>query len=103
VLTPRGEALRGPVRRALAALEETFRAPMGFDPGTAQRVFTIASTDFVGLIVMPKIWPLVAKHAPDVEIDVKTSSGAPTFESLRKGAFDLALGVPQGAARGNSS
>jgi DNA-binding transcriptional LysR family regulator len=93
VLTPRAEALREPVRRALAALEETFRAPVGFDPGTARRVFTIASTDFVGLIVMPKIWPLVAKHAPGIEIDVKTTSGASTFESLRNGTFDLALGV----------
>ena len=91
VLTPRAEALREPVRRALAALEETFHPPVGFDPGTVRRVFAIASTDFVGLIVMPKIWPLVAKHAPGIEIDVKTTSGASTFESLRNGA--LALGV----------
>jgi DNA-binding transcriptional LysR family regulator len=93
VLTPRAEALREPARRALAALEETFRPPAGFDPGTARRVFTLASTDFVALVVMPRIWPLIARDAPGVELDLRTVGGAATFDGLRTGAFDLALGV----------
>ena len=55
-------------------------------------MFTLASTDFVGPVVLRRIWPLIARDAPAIELDVRTS-GAATFEALRSGAFDLLLGV----------
>jgi DNA-binding transcriptional LysR family regulator len=93
VLTPRAEDLREPVKRALAALEETFQPPTGFAPRTARRIFRIASTDFVGLIVIPRIWPSIARDAPGVDLDIRTTGGASTLDALRSGSFDLALSV----------
>lgn len=98
VLTPRALALREPVRRALAALEETFQPPAGFDPGTSRRVFALASTDFVGPVVLRRIWPLIVRDAPAIELDVRTT-GTGAFDALRDGSFDLLLGVVKARPR----
>jgi molybdate transport repressor ModE-like protein len=98
-LTPRAEDLREPVKRALAALEETFQPPAGFVAKTARRVFRIASTDFVGLIVVPKIWPLIAREAPGVDVDIRTTGLVSNFDALRSGSLDLALAVIKAVPR----
>ena len=44
VLTPRGEALRAPVRDALAQVSRVFR-PEVFDPSKAQNLFRVMAPD----------------------------------------------------------
>ncbi|MGL4775357.1 MAG: LysR family transcriptional regulator, partial [Aeromonas veronii] len=41
--TERAKALAGPVRQALAMLEQGLRQAKGFDPATARRIFRIAT------------------------------------------------------------
>src|ERR1700761_533341 len=45
VLTPRAEALKAPLRDALAALADAISRPPQFDPLTSRRTFSIAAND----------------------------------------------------------
>ncbi|MCB9676400.1 MAG: LysR family transcriptional regulator [Alphaproteobacteria bacterium] len=66
--TPRGEALREPVRRVLRAIETEVLAPEDFDPATAQRSFTLASADFAEAALLPPALARIAHEGPGTDI-----------------------------------
>src|SRR6185436_3429623 len=52
-LTPRAEALRDPVRRALGLVAGAIATPSRFDPGSARRTVKIMCDDYSELVLFP--------------------------------------------------
>ncbi|MCF5717259.1 LysR family transcriptional regulator [Aeromonas veronii] len=63
LLTPRAEALVAQLADSLGALERLYEAP-GFDPIRCERVFQLASSDYVAQHILPDICAALAKEAP---------------------------------------
>jgi DNA-binding transcriptional LysR family regulator len=92
VPTPRAEALRVPIRRALLDLQHALRDPPSFDPATAQRRFQLGTGDYFAHIVLP---PLLQRSldTPGIDLDVLPFSAATDLPKLGTGELDLALGA----------
>lgn len=88
-LTSRAEALRGPLERALRAIEEVVSAAT-FDPKTTTRVFRVASTDYGVVAVIARIAARLTVEAPGVRIDIAPFT-TDTLVQLEGGVMDLAL------------
>ncbi|MFM5127214.1 LysR family transcriptional regulator [Aeromonas veronii] len=63
LLTPRAELLAAQLADSLGALERLYEAP-GFDPSRCERVFRLASSDYVAQHILPDICAAFAKEAP---------------------------------------
>ncbi|MCF5891568.1 LysR family transcriptional regulator [Aeromonas veronii] len=63
LLTPRAEALAAQLADSLGALARLYEAP-GFDPSRCERVFRLASSDYVAQHILPDICAALAKEAP---------------------------------------
>ncbi|SLN30746.1 HTH-type transcriptional regulator SyrM 1 [Roseovarius albus] len=91
VLTPRGEALRTPVRDALAQVYHVFK-PHVFDPSNAQDHFRIMAPDYIAQMIMPTVLGQVFKLAPQVQIDLENLS-ATGISDMCEGKISLGFGV----------
>jgi len=92
IATPRGELLLVPLRRVLAEVTELVRGAGAFDPGTARRDFTLATTDYVEVVLLPPLLARISAAAPGVHLRVKALERSDVAAPLESGAFDLALG-----------
>ncbi|NJI22226.1 LysR family transcriptional regulator [Aeromonas veronii] len=63
LLTPRAELLAAQLADSLGALERLYEAP-GFDPSCCERVFRLASSDYVAQHILPDICAALAREAP---------------------------------------
>jgi DNA-binding transcriptional LysR family regulator len=63
LLTPRAELLAAQLADSLGALERLYEAP-GFDPSRCERVFRLASSDYVAQHILPDICAALAREAP---------------------------------------
>ncbi|MFO0588149.1 MAG: LysR family transcriptional regulator [Polyangiaceae bacterium] len=90
VATPRAEALREPLSRALAELRRVVRHEGGFDPATSTRTFTLACPDLV-VSVLPELMNALAAQAPRVRLDVRDRAAVDVPIALGSGAIDAAL------------
>lgn len=63
LLTPRAETLAAQLSDSLCVLERLYEAP-GFDPGRCERVFRLASSDYVAQHILPDICAALAREAP---------------------------------------
>jgi len=89
--TPRAEAMREPLERALADLAGVLAGPPGFDPATSTRRFTVATSDYVELVLFPTLLASAWREAPSIDIRV-TNLGPGATEHLAEGTVDLAIG-----------
>jgi DNA-binding transcriptional LysR family regulator len=92
--TPRGEALAGPVRAALASLRAAIEGPPQFDPRAAQRTFHLLANDYVEILLLAKLSREVSAEAGEVGLRVSRVRAlfeAPRPEELAD-TYDLALG-----------
>ena len=64
VLTPRAEALRAPLRAALAELARVLDEPAQFDPATSTRGFRVVAPDLFDMLALPRLLPRLAAQAP---------------------------------------
>lgn len=90
--TPRALALEAPIRDVLQRIEESLSGDAPFDPASSRQRFRIAVTDYVELILMPRLLKLLAERAPGLRIDIQHLSPSLPGEALEKGELDLALG-----------
>ena len=89
MLTPRAEALRGPLRSWLREGEALIR-DHGVDPGSMKRTFRLASTDFGLLSVIAPTLALIEREAGGVELVVEPLSDA-SLRRLEDGRLDFVL------------
>ncbi|MES2817407.1 MAG: LysR family transcriptional regulator [Pseudomonadota bacterium] len=101
--TPRALALQAPIRAALQQIETSLKAAEAFDPARSRQRFTLALTDYVELICLPRLLEVLAREAPGVTLEVRHLSPSLPVEALDKGELDLVLGrfesVPTRLAR----
>jgi DNA-binding transcriptional LysR family regulator len=91
--TPRALALREPLQRALAALEEVLEVPTAFDPATSEERFAIALDDRADIIVVPMLVARIRAEAPHVQLQVLPWGKHDAPPGLAGGELDLAVGV----------
>jgi DNA-binding transcriptional LysR family regulator len=90
-LTPRAEALAEPVARLLDGARAIV-APVEFDPATAQGRVTVASVDYMTLLVMPALVARLSRLAPGLDLEIPPLIGD-HVELIAGGTADLALGI----------
>jgi DNA-binding transcriptional LysR family regulator len=94
-LTPRGEALAGPVARLLDDARRIV-APAGFDPATATGRITIAAHDHLSLVVLAGLVARFERHAPALSLHIAQPVGD-NVRLVEQGMADLALGMFEAA------
>ena len=90
--TPRALALEVPIRDVLQRIEESLSADAPFDPASSRQRFRIAVTDYVELILMPRLLKLLAERAPGVQIDIQHLSPTLPAEALDKRSEERRVG-----------
>lgn len=92
VPTDRAEALREPVREALALLARALRPPAAFDPASARGRVTVSAVDFAQSALVPALVARLAEAAPGVDLVMAPYPADPT-RALSQGEIDLCVGL----------
>ncbi|MDX1977592.1 MAG: LysR family transcriptional regulator [Pseudanabaenaceae cyanobacterium bins.68] len=64
-----------------------------FDPQTSQREFTIATSDYLGNLILPAIMAIQSNEAPQVNWRIVTLEKNSFIQDLERGDCDLAIGT----------
>lgn len=91
VPTPRAEALAATIRKALADIEGVVSDEETFRPEELQRMFTLRGADFFSMLLMPRLYSLIAERAPGVVLRMLDSAAGDIETLLRDSAIDVAL------------
>jgi DNA-binding transcriptional LysR family regulator len=89
--TVRSEEIAVGIRRGLHELRDAL-APTSFDPATAERHFTLATTSYFNALIVPNLVERVRRDAPRISLRF-VSSNDMLAASLDTGEIDLALGA----------
>src|SRR3984885_14082191 len=91
-LTPRAQALRGPLAQALDQVRGLF-IPEEFDAGHSERHFRLMMPDLAVELLMPPLMEKVTKQAPGVTIDVVPWRGPAIFTAEFARTIDLVISI----------
>jgi DNA-binding transcriptional LysR family regulator len=91
--TALGERLAPVVQRLLADVEATLLGSRSFAPERAKRTFRIATNDYCGAVVLPRLIERVRREAPGVLLEVHVHQGPAPVRELARGTLDLSLGT----------
>lgn len=83
----------GHVTAALTAAEQAINVGQSFDPASARTQITIATTDAVDFIFMPKILQHLGVRAPGMQIRTRAFDRDSFISQLDRQEVDLAVGV----------
>jgi DNA-binding transcriptional LysR family regulator len=89
--TTRATQLAEPIRQGLALLQSAVE-PQRFDPRTSERSFRIAASDYVELVLLPRLLKKLAQRAPRVRLALSPWSLHEAPPELARGELDLMLG-----------
>ena len=92
VLTPRAEAMRGPLREAIMLVESCVAEEPSFDPGKASGLFRLSTPDRLSLALVPPLLARLDRQAPGMALQVTTADRQHALELLDADRTDLALG-----------
>ncbi|KTT48178.1 LysR family transcriptional regulator [Pseudomonas oryzihabitans] len=98
--TARAEALREPLRQALAALEDALAPAAPFDPARAERTWRIAASDHSATTLLTPLLADLRQHAPGIRLALLDKKPDLLAEQLEGDRLDLALDVADAAAPG---
>jgi DNA-binding transcriptional LysR family regulator len=93
VPTPLAKAIVERVREGLGNLESTLSDGLIFDPGTAERTFTIAMRDVLEAKALPEIAKHLQRIAPHISIRSVQMSRRDIESALIRGTIDFAADV----------
>jgi len=93
VLTPRAEALVGPLHTLLVDAERLLQGGAAFDPATTERRFVIAATDFLTTLLLPPLLEVIAREAPGITLELVPTARRGNAWLLETGDLDIALGA----------
>lgn len=103
VPTPRAEELAPRARSALEEIERMLAPGPAFDPAMLERTFTLLTSDFFSMLMMPQLAEKLHGIAPGVRIRVLDSSLGDVERILRDDQADMALErpitLPEGVAK----
>jgi DNA-binding transcriptional LysR family regulator len=86
--SPRAAELVGPIDALLGQAEAVLAGVPRFEPATANRTFTILSSDYATAVLLPGLLRRLEKEAPNVS--VRLVRGTPPYDTpLEKGEIDM--------------
>src|SRR5215204_3654779 len=91
-LTPRAQALRGPLAQALDQIRGLF-VPDDFDATQSERHFRLMMPDLAVELLMPPLMEKITKVAPNVTIDVVPWRGPAIFTPEFARTIDLVISI----------
>jgi DNA-binding transcriptional LysR family regulator len=91
-LTPRAQALRGPLAQALDQVRGLF-LPDEFDAASSERHFRLMMPDLAVELLVPPLMEKVTKVAPNVTIDVVPWRGPSIFTAEFARTIDLVISI----------
>ena len=91
--TPTALAFGDRVRVALTEVQAALLSPPDFDPGRAERTFTIGMPDYLELALMPHIMRILPAAAPGVSLRVRRTDRQRAPAYLDEETIDLAIGL----------
>lgn len=97
-LTPRAKALRGPLREAMALVDEILSEGV-FDPAAATDVFRISTPDRQSVAVVPALVDRLWRFAPSAALHVTTADRQHALDLLEADRTDIAIGSIDTAQR----
>jgi len=92
VPTPRAVTLAPPIREAVQLVRRSLDAPRPFDPRAEVRTFTVSTTDFGALVILPPLLRNLATRAPGVDLAIRPTDAA-SLVHLVSGEHDLTIAV----------
>ena len=96
--TARALAMAVPIRDALKSLEAAIELPK-FEPASSTKTFTIAASDFMTMVVVPRLLELLRCEAPLIDIVIRPGTRIDLAEQIDLGRIDTAIGTFSGAPR----
>lgn len=90
--TPKAQRLAGPVRQALATLEQALGETADFAPGRSSRTFRIHMSDIGEGRFLPELMVALRQRAPGVRIETRPLPRDQVGEALDAGRIDFAFG-----------
>jgi DNA-binding transcriptional LysR family regulator len=91
-LTPRAQALRGPLAQALDQVRSLF-VPDEFDAASSERQFRLMIPDLAVELLMPPLMRKITRAAPNVRIDVVPWRGPAIFSAEFARTIDLVISI----------
>jgi len=91
-LTSRAEALREPLREALAQIQRLVASARSFDPDSAEQTFRIVASDAIHSAASALLAVRLRSIAPGCRIALLSYDGVRTEEKMAVGEIDLWLG-----------
>ena len=91
-LTPRAQALRGPLAQTLDQVRGLF-VPDDFDAARSERRFRLMMPDLVVELLMPRLMKKLDRAAPGIRIDVVPWRGPAIFTSEFARTIDLVISI----------
>lgn len=98
-LTPKAEALAGPVHRALLQIRGEITRAGSFDPATTARHFVISASDYAYTILLAEVIAQAAALAPTVTFEIAPPNEL-TNERFDRAEIDLLITVDTFAIAG---
>lgn len=92
LLTPRAQELEEPIREMLMLVASRIDTPPRFDPGEAEREFTILASDYMFDTILAGSIAELAKVAPKVTFDFRAIDRI-DLDGLARGEIDLLITV----------
>jgi len=91
-LTPRAQALRGPLAQALDQVRGLF-IPDDFDAGSSERHFRLMMPDLAVELLMPPLMEKITQAAPNIRIDVVPWRGPAIFTAEFARTIDMVISI----------
>lgn len=101
--TPRALELAGPIRTVLADIRRSIWSDRVFRPDVADTTFTIGTTDYAELALLPAVLASIQTRAPQIRLAIRPIERERVSNCLETGAIDLALGHFPESSRGDNS
>ena len=93
VPTDAGLRMIEPSASILRAAQVLFSDARGFDPSSATHTFSLAASDYLDPLFLPRLVALIKQQAPLCHIDIHALSGESDYRArLAQGEFDLVVG-----------
>lgn len=88
--TPRGMALKDPVRDVLIRIESAVIAQPAFDPSQSDREFRLTVSDYTNAVLVPHLLELAHRHSSKVRFQLLPQTDNPK-RALENGEVDLLI------------
>lgn len=90
--TPRARELAESVQTGMRAFEDVLGDRGPFDPAGARGSFTVATADFPGMLIFPRVMQRLCQEAPGLQMEMRLPDPAHIREWLSEGGCDIAVG-----------